>query len=389
MNRPSNPGFKMPLQILLISRPARAFFRIGLITSVMAVIGLRLPADVKMPAIFGDHMVLQQGTKLPVWGAADAGETVTVTLGKESVQTKAADDGKWHVDLAPLPANSKPVTLTVTGKNTLTFTDVLVGDVWVCSGQSNMGFSLDEAQNAATEIPQANDPALRLFVVPMKTSLEPMTDVTGTWKLCTPASAEEFSAVGYFFGKTLRAHLHRPIGLIGTYWGGTPAQAWTSLSALRKEPVLKSYVDLVDQRRADFAKLAADYPVQLAAYREALAKWNQTGGKDYLAAMQTWKKETREALAANRPTPPRPIPVTPMPEAPVPPDGGRLPDHVVQRHDCAVDSLRHQGSDLVPGGSQRSQGGRISHFVSDHDYRLAREMGRGRFPVSFRAAGRL
>ncbi len=122
-----------------------------------------LEAEVKMPAIFGTHMVLQQGTKLPVWGTADAGEKVTVTVGGETGTATADADGKWRVELAPLPANSTPVSMTVAGKNTLTFEDVLVGDVWICSGQSNMEFGINNEYNAKDEVPKANIPLLRLF----------------------------------------------------------------------------------------------------------------------------------------------------------------------------------------------------------------------------------
>ena len=200
-------------------------------------------ADVKMPAIFGDHMVLQQDLPVPVWGTADPGEPVNVTVGDHTAKAAAGTDGKWEVKLKPLAASAQAVTMTVAGKNTLTFHDVLIGEVWVCSGQSNMEFGLGSASNSATELPKANDPQMRLFRVAKRPAHTPVADLTGQWQVCTPVTAASFTAVGYFFGKELRAKLNRPVGLIGTYWGGTPAEAWTSLDGLGKDPVLAHYVE--------------------------------------------------------------------------------------------------------------------------------------------------
>ena len=148
-----------------------------------------------------------------------------MTLGSEKADTTADAGGHWIVKLAALPNGTPATTLTVAGKNTLTFNDVLVGDVWVCSGQSNMEFSSGGAHNASTEIPKADDPQIRLFIVTKKIALDPETDVKGSWLVCSPKTVGNFSAVGYFFGHELRQTLNRPIGLIGTYWGGMPAQA--------------------------------------------------------------------------------------------------------------------------------------------------------------------
>jgi sialate O-acetylesterase len=281
-----------------------------------------LRADVKLPAIFGDHMVLQEGATLPVWGKADPGEQVTVTVGTETGQATAGADGKWSVKLPALAENTAPLTLTVKGKNTLTFSDVLIGDVWLCSGQSNMEFSLKGSSNDATAIPAANDPQMRLFIVQHKTALDPQDDVVGKWELCTPQSAAPFSAVSYFFGHDLRTTLNRPIGLIGSYWGGTPAEAWTSHEALQKDPTLKKYTDSYDKIRADFTQATAEYPAKLAAYKAALAAWQTGDGAAYEKAMNDWKAAVKTAEAAGQKAPLRPVPSTPMPRAPVTPDGG-------------------------------------------------------------------
>ena len=289
-----------------------------------------LHADVKMPAIFGDHMVLQQGMKLPVWGTADPNETVTVTVGTETGKATADAGGKWRVDLAPLHAQPDPVTMTVAGKNSLTFSDVLVGEVWVCSGQSNMEFNLSGANwgsgsevNATATTAAANDPQLRIFRVVKKTSLDPLNDVTGNWELCTPQSIGTFSAVGYFFGRDLRQKLNRPVGLIGTYWGGTPAQAWTSLSGLQKDPELQHYVDSYQKTKANFPQALAAYPAKELAYQAAQKVWQQSPAGQALAAdMEKWKSAMQAALAAGQAPPPIPRSSAPQPHPPSPPDGG-------------------------------------------------------------------
>ena len=288
-------------------------------------------ADVRLPAIFGDHMVLQQNIRIPVWGWADPGEAVAVTLGDDTAKTTADGGGHWRVDLLPVKDTAKPVTLTVQGKNSLTFTDVLIGDVWVCSGQSNMEFDLagnlgsyhgfGGASNADKAVPAANDPQMRLFIVRKKIALQPESDVVGAWQVCTPDSAAVFSAVGYFFGQELRHSLNRPIGLIGTYWGGMPAQAFTSLSGLQKDPPFTNYVDAYQKDVADYPKNKKAYPALLAAYPAQLKHWNQTIAPAYNAAIKEWQAAVAQAKAGGQHAPPRPEPSTPMPPAPNAPEG--------------------------------------------------------------------
>jgi len=279
-------------------------------------------ADVKLPAFFGDHMVLQQELPIPVWGTADPGEAVTVSASGESAKTTAGPDGKWMVKLDPLSPSDKATTLTVTGKNTLTFQDVLIGEVWVCSGQSNMEFPLQGAHNAATAIPAATDPQLRLFHVDHKTSHTPVDDVKGKWELSSPATVRTFTAVGYFFGKELRARLKRPVGLIESNWGGTPAQAWTSLDGLGKDPILSQYVKDWHSIDANYTRAAADYPAAQAAFRQAQADWNTKYQKDWIATLAQWNQAVQQAVAAKQPLPRRPATPAPMPQAPADPEGG-------------------------------------------------------------------
>ena len=280
-------------------------------------------ADVKLPAIFGDHMVLQQDAKLPIWGTADPDEKITVTVVDKSGETTAGPDGKWRIELAPLPTGSTPVTMTVIGKNTLKFEDVLIGDVWICSGQSNMAYGLGEAHNSATELPKANDPQLRLFQVGYTPRFTPQSDLTGKWQLCTPVSAEHFSAAGYFFGKELRTTLGRPIGLIGNAVAGSPAQAWITLAGLKKEPAFANYLARFNRELAGFPAAEAAFPSKQAAYKAEMAAWGKETGVTYGPQMNAWKKEVAAAKAAGKPAPPQPVPAKPRPSPPLDPNGSR------------------------------------------------------------------
>ncbi len=294
-----------------------------------------LRADVKLPAIFGDHMVLQQEATLPIWGLADPGEEVTVTIGGRSASASTGGDGKWNVQMPALPPGTPPVTFTVAGRNTLKFEDVLVGDVWVCAGQSNMAFHLPQP-----EARDANDPQIRFFVVPQKTAMQPQdglgsswvwertsphflqlrpeSEMRGKWVVCTPESAADFSAVGYYFARELRASLKRPIGLIGSYWVGSGANLWVSLSGLRKDPELKGYTDVYDKVLTVYATNEAALSSRREAFQTAMRQWEKDG-KD---AQQTWYAAVKKAEDAGLPAPPKPAILSAAPESPMTPDGG-------------------------------------------------------------------
>ena len=206
-------------------------------------------ADVKLSPMFGDHMVLQQGMPVPVWGTADANEEVTVTLGGQTAKATADGSGKWVAKLAPLTASSQPAQLTVKGKNEVAIKDVLVGEVWVCSGQSNMEMNVASSLRAEQERNEAaNYPNVRMFTVEKAVAGKPLTMLKGSWEVSGPQTVGRFSAVGYFFGRELHKQLNVPVGLIHTSWGGTPAEAWTSMEALEAEPALKPYIE----RRSKF-----------------------------------------------------------------------------------------------------------------------------------------
>ncbi len=183
-------------------------------------------ADVRLPKMFSDHAVLQRDVKLIVWGWADPGERVTVKISKRSGQTTADQDGKWKVALSPLKAGG-PFELVVAGKTTNTVKDILVGDVWICSGQSNMEFGLGGADNAQAAIQAATNAAIRLLHVTADQLAAPAADIPNVWEVCSPQTVPGFSAVGYFFGKAIHDQTGVPIGLIESAWGGTAIEPWT------------------------------------------------------------------------------------------------------------------------------------------------------------------
>jgi sialate O-acetylesterase len=184
--------------------------------------------------LFASHMVLQRDVADPVWGWAEPGVVVTVSVGDKPVTATADADGRWQAKLAPMPAGG-PVTLKISSLNhpEMTLDDVLVGDVWLCSGQSNMTLNLNSVDNAKQEIADADHPKIRLFTVPTKTAGTPQTMVGGDWSVCAPQTVPGFSATAYFFGRDLNAKLNIPIGLIHSSVGGTPAESWTSETKLR------------------------------------------------------------------------------------------------------------------------------------------------------------
>lgn len=241
----------------------------------VAALGLaaNVQADVSLPHIFSDHMVLQQQKPIPVWGKADPGESVTVTFAGHKATAVADDKGAWVVRLPPLRAanNQAGQTLTVKGKNTVTFQDVLLGEVWVCSGQSNMQWAVGGSNNGPQEIAAAKYPQIRLFTVPNITAANPQDDCDGAWTVCTPETVGGFSAVGYFFGRHLHEQLKVPVGLINSSWGGTIAEAWTSAPALRaKLPEFNAALDALGKPDDAATKAFATYQEKLAERQKAL-----------------------------------------------------------------------------------------------------------------------
>ncbi len=218
-------------------------------------------ADVKLPAVFSDHMVLQREKPIAVWGWADDGEKVTVRLGGAEA-TAEAKGGKWSL-LLPRQKAGGPLKLEVRGKNQLEFNDVLVGEVWVCSGQSNMEWPLRLSFESQQAIANSGNSQIRLLTVPKLKANEPVQDLKAQWMECGPGTVTNFSAVAYFFGRDLQKSLGVPIGLIHTSWGGSPAEGWTREEILAenqvyKAEILDSYQDQVKSAQAEIEKWEAE-----------------------------------------------------------------------------------------------------------------------------------
>jgi len=218
-------------------------------------------ADVKLPAVFSDHMVLQREKPIAVWGWAEDGEKVTVQLGKDEVSTEAKN-GKWKVLLSPLKAGG-PHKLKVQGKNQVEFNDVLVGEVWLASGQSNMEWPLKLSFEPQEAIAKSANDKIRLLTVPKLKANEPAQDIKAQWVECSPTTVSNFSAVAYFFGRDLQKALGVPVGLVHTSWGGSPAEGWMreevmAENQLYKAEVLDSYVDQAKSAQAAIEKWEAE-----------------------------------------------------------------------------------------------------------------------------------
>jgi sialate O-acetylesterase len=210
-------------------------------------------ADVKPAALFSDHMVLQQGMSVPVWGWADPGEQVTVSIAGQKQAATAGADGKWRVRLDNLKASADPVEMTIAGKNTVTIKDVLVGEIWVGSGQSNMQMPVAKSgpfyglPNADQIIAAANFPKIRIFTAKLAMTYEPQSDVVGQWVVCSPETAGAFSAVSYLFARNLHKELGVPVGMLTLAQGASVAEAWISRETLAADPQLKFMVDALDE----------------------------------------------------------------------------------------------------------------------------------------------
>jgi sialate O-acetylesterase len=234
-----------------------------------------LLAAVQLASPFGDHMVLQHGKPVPVWGTAAAGEKVAVAFAGQTLVVIASADGRWRVDLKPLHVAATGAELTVTGSATpapLVLHDVLVGEVWICGGQSNMERQLGPRPgqkpivNWEAEVAAATHPLFRQLDVKQTRAVTPQTKVDASWSVCSPATAVDFTAVGYFFGRDLLVARGVPVGIIYASWGGTPAEAWTSREGLAGFPEFADAFDLIAKQAADPAGAARDYAAQLSKW---------------------------------------------------------------------------------------------------------------------------
>lgn len=252
---------------------------------VVLLLSASAHADVTLPSIFSDHMVLQKNVAVPVWGWADPGEKVTVSIAGQSRTATADAAGNWKLKLGKLSADS-PLTMTVTGNNTIVIQDVFVGEVWLASGQSNMGLSVNDVTNAWKEKAEAKFPQIRMFTVSPTPATTPQTNCGGQWVVCSPETVGHFSAAAFFFGRELHQQLAVPVGLINSSWGGTPIEAWTSMDRMEATPELA--------------------PV-LENWRKTLHPFDPENAEaDYARALESWTNTTAKLKAEGKTVPPQP-----------------------------------------------------------------------------------
>jgi sialate O-acetylesterase len=229
-------------------------------------------AELRLPAIIGDNMVLQQKQANPVWGWDTPGTAVKVTFGGETQTATADAKGKWTVKLAPVPASANPATMTIAGTTTRELKNILVGEVWLCSGQSNMGFTVDRCWDADLDVAIAKQPQIRLISVPNVGTQELQDDFKGQWEECSPATVGAFTAVGYHFGRVLHEMLGVPVGLIDNAWGGSACEAWVRRDLLEKDERFKKMISQWKGIESTFTEEA--FAKQLADHQKKLEAWN-------------------------------------------------------------------------------------------------------------------
>ena len=236
-------------------------------------------AEVSLPDVLSDSMVLQRGVRVPVWGRADAGEAVNVSFNGQTKRTTAGADGRWRVWLDPLRANATPSVLTVTGKNKVELKDVLVGEVWLVAGQSNMQFTLAETCEAQAAIAAANHPEIRLFNVSRQVAFKHRPPPLAAWRAATPESVRDFSAAGYYFAVELQKELGVPVGVINSSYGGSQAEAWTPVEYLAASAELKPTVERTKVWDEERPRVKVEYEEQIKRWRETADKAKAAGAR--------------------------------------------------------------------------------------------------------------
>lgn len=282
-----------------MSLPSPLFRAVLLCVVLIGSCVTKAPAAVRLAGIFTDNAVLQQGMPVPIWGFGDNGEKVVVRFGGHEA-TATVEGGRWQVTLPEMKATAEPAELTVEGSNKLALKNVVVGEVWLCSGQSNMQWPVNRSADHEQVISAADHPTLRLFTVPRQATDEPQPDVAGRWEVSSPQSVPEFSAVAYHFGLHLADALKVPVGLVSTNYGGTPAEAWTSREALAAHPDMKYMLDNPpgrDAQRPTGLYNAMIHPLIPLAFRGAIwyqGESNAGRAYEYRALfplmIETWRK---------------------------------------------------------------------------------------------------
>ena len=254
---------------------------LALVAAGLVSLASQIGPSIRVPSVIGDHMVLQRGVAIPVWGWAESGEAVSVKLAEHQGKAVADDKGRWEVRLPKMQAGG-PFEMTIAGEDSeLVIADILVGEVWVCSGQSNMEMSVQGSKGGFEEVPKAQYPQMRLFTVAPRVAVEPQEDCSGQWVLCSPETAANFSGVSYYFGREIHREVGVPVGLVLTALGGTPAEAWTSEETLRSTNDFRTILEAWDA-------MMTEYPAKKRVYDQELRQW---------------QKEADKARAEGRPVP--------------------------------------------------------------------------------------
>ena len=222
-------------------------------------------SDPRLPNVITDHVVFQRGKKIHIWGWANSGEKITVNMADQQAGATTDSNGRWSIYLSPMTAGG-PYTLAVAGSKTVIVKDVLVGEVWVASGQSNMAYALSGATGGPEEVAKANYPEIRLFMVPKKIAVDPQENTQpAAWKICTPESAKEFSAVAYFFARELHRRLGVPVGIIESAWPGSRIEEWMNPEAFNVDPEIHTEIDKWNSQSSvirDFARSPLEFRLQ-------------------------------------------------------------------------------------------------------------------------------
>jgi sialate O-acetylesterase len=318
---------------MLLSPFFRSVLSLAQVVGIASLLAQNVFGNVQMPSVFGDHMVLQASAKDAFWGTASPDEQITVTVGSATAVTQAGSDGKWKVLVDVPAASTTPISVTVHGQNTLTFQDVLLGEVWLASGQSNMEMGLRQLKNGAEEIAKGDHPLIHVLTVPFSSSFAIMENLPpptvqdkqgSSWQVCSPQVLQAdgwngVSGVADYFGREIQEKTGHPVGIIVAAYHGQSAQGFISLAALKADPALSRYVDdlNVKTQKADTDK--ASFPQSKAAYDQQMAQWDQQYGADYKKALDAWNAEKTAAVKNGQPIPPAPPLPAPRPKSP--PDG--------------------------------------------------------------------
>ncbi len=230
-----------------------------------------LSAEIRLPSVIGNYMVLQQNQPIKIWGWADPGERISLTFANQKKQALTDTEGRWRITFKAMKAGGGPLRMTINGTKSepIILNEILLGEVWVCSGQSNMEWSLLRTQSPTPEILRADHPSIRLLHVPRRVSTEPLENVDADWKVCGPETVGTFSAVAYYFGRELHLKLGVPVGLINSSWGGTKIEPWIPVSGFESVPEVAKTVEEIKAAKKEYRNKVKAFLPELEEWLDA------------------------------------------------------------------------------------------------------------------------